>query len=265
MSSIARPIFDSCAHPTLSGEWTGGRPGLTFRDLAALRDELPLYNALAIGLPGVGDYEHGAFKRECDTWGFEGIAALTTVEHQTLGREFDAIASHGFRGVKIHPRLLRRNTSLDYLSNVFTMCQRFDLVCLLCTYEADKPGSLPSSDPFYQVCGALNDVPDVRLILMHGGGARILQYAGLARHSESILLDLSFTLTDFMTATLETSIKDLVQKLDRRLCIGSDSPEFTIAETLKRVIAIAGDSNLEKLDNVLSKNLYRFFPSRIKQ
>jgi predicted TIM-barrel fold metal-dependent hydrolase len=249
----------------MNGEWIDGRPGITFQGLAALRHEMPHYNALAIGMPGVGKYEHGAFKRACDAWDFEGIAALTTVEHETLEREFETIATYGFRGVKVHPRLLRRNTSLDFLSSVFTMCQRFDLVCLLCTYEADKPGSLPSSDPFYQICGALNNVPDVRLILMHGGGARILQFAGLARHSESILLDLSFTLTDFVTATLETSIKDLMLKLDRRLCIGSDSPEFTIAETLRRVIAIAGDLDPEKLENVLSRNLDRLFPGRIKQ
>jgi predicted TIM-barrel fold metal-dependent hydrolase len=249
----------------MNGEWIDGRPGITFQGLAALRHEMPHYNALAIGMPGVGKYEHGAFKRACDAWDFEGIAALTTVEHETLEREFETIATFGFRGVKVHPRLLRRNTSLDFLSSVFIMCQRFDLVCLLCTYEADKPGSLPSSDPFYQICGALNNVPDVRLILMHGGGARILQFAGLARHSESILLDLSFTLTDFVTATLETSIKDLMLKLDRRLCIGSDSPEFTIAETLRRVIAIAGDLDPEKLENVLSRNLDRLFPGRIKQ
>jgi hypothetical protein len=54
-------------------------------------------------------------------------------------------------------------------------------------------------------------------------------------------------------------------KLDRRLCIGSDSPEFTIAETLRRVIAIAGDLDPEKLENVLSRNLDRLFPGRIKQ
>lgn len=259
------PFFDSCTHPTLSGEWIGGRPGMTFQELATIRHVVPHYSALAIGMPGVGKYEHGAFKRQCDAWGFEGIAALTTVDPKTLKREFETIATYGFRGVKVHPRLLRRNTSLDYLSSVFTNCQQLGLVCLLCTYEADKPGSLPSSDPFYQICGALNEVPDIRLVLMHGGGGRILQYAGLARHSESILLDLSFTLNDFMTASLASSIKDLFLRLDRRLCIGSDSPEFTALETLRRVTAIAGDLDLEKLRNVLSKNLRRFFPDRNHQ
>jgi len=236
---------------------------MTFMDLAAVRHGLPGYNALAIGLPGVGNYEHGAFKRECDTWGFEGIAAITTVEHGELEREFDAIGRLGFRGVKLHPRLLGNNVNLDYLSRVFALCDRFKLVCLLCTYEAEKPGRLPSRDPFYQLCDSLNKVPDVRLILMHGGGSRLMQFAGLARHSETILIDLSFTVVDYMTAALEPSIKDLMLNLDRRLCIGSDSPEFTISEVFTRVKAFAESLDAAKLNNIFSKNLSRFFPGRV--
>lgn len=235
---------------------------MTFPDLAALKHELPGYNALAIGLPGVGNYEHRAFKRECDTWGFEGIAAITTVKPGELEREFDTISRLGYRGVKVHPRLLGENVNLGYLSNIFTLCSQFNLVCLLCTYEADKPGRLPSRDPFYQLCDSLNEAPDVELILMHGGGLRLMQFASLARHSETILIDLSFTVVDHMTAALEPSIHDLMLNLDRRLCIGSDSPEFTIFDVLPRVKTIGGSLDATKLDNVCWKNLSRFFPQR---
>lgn len=264
MLSLSPTVFDSCTHPTLNGEWTGGRRGVTFPELAALKREMPGYHALAIGLPGVGNYEHRAFKRECDTWGFEGIAAITTVEPGELEGEFETIARLGFGGVKVHPRLLGKNVNLDYLSRIFALCDQFNLVCLLCTYEADKPGRLPTRDPFYQLCDSLNEVPDVRLVLMHGGGLRLMQFASLARHSETILLDLSFTVVDYMTAALEPSIRDLMLNLDRRLCIGSDSPEFTISEVLLRVQAVAGDLDTTKLDNVCSKNLSRFFPGRIR-
>ena len=237
---------------------------MTFSDLAALKHEMPGYNALAIGLPGVGNYEHRAFKRECDAWGFEAVAAITALGPGQLETEFDQIVQLGFRGVKVHPRLLGENVNLDYLSRIFALCNQFKLVCLLCTYEADKPGRLPSRDPFYQLCDSLNQVPDVRLILMHGGGLRLMQFASLARHSETILIDLSFTVVDYMTAALEPSIRDLMLKLDHRLCIGSDSPEFTISEVLPRVQAIAGNLDTTKLENICSKNLSRFFPGRIQ-
>jgi len=237
---------------------------VTFSDLAALKHEMPGYNALAIGLPGVGNYEHRAFKRECDTWGFEAIAAITALGPGQLETEFDQIVQLGFRGVKVHPRLLGVNVNLDYLSRIFALCNQFKLVCLLCTYEADKPGRLPSRDPFYQLCDSLNKIPNVRLILMHGGGLRLMQFASLARHSETILIDLSFTVVDYMTAALAPSIRDLMLNLDHRLCIGSDSPEFTISEVLPRVQAIAGNLDTTKLENICSKNLSRFFPGRIQ-
>lgn len=220
----------------------------------------PEYYPLAIGLPGVGGYEHRTFLEECERWSFEGIAAVTTLEHPAMERELETIASLGYRGVKVHPRLLKRNKRLDYLSDVFSLCQQAGLVCLFCTYEAEKPGALPSSDPFYQLCDALNHVPEVRLILMHGGGVRLMQYAGLARHSDSILLDLSFTLTDYMTAHLEICIRELMTNLDRRLCVGSDSPENILDDVLQRVLTIAIGLDPSKRDNILSKNLERFFP-----
>lgn len=254
--------FDSCTHPTLDGMWIDGRYGMTFKQLDLIRRENSGYEALAIGLPGVGGYEHRAFKRECDSWGFEGVAAVTTVESADLEREFNVIADLGFRGVKVHPRLLKKNTDLSYLSRVFSLCDQFGLVCLLCTYEADQPGQLPSCDPFYQVCSALNDAPNVRLILMHGGGPRLIQFASLARHSESILIDLSFTIIDSMTTALKPSIRDLVSRLDRHLCVGTDSPEFKVEQVLHRVLEIAENLETMKLQNILSKNLLRFFPHR---
>lgn len=254
--------FDSCTHPTLNGEWTGGRCGIRFSDLAALKRDVPGYSALAIGLPGIGGYEHEEFKRQCDTWGFEGIAAVTTVEPRDLERELEGIVDLGYRGVKVHPRLLGSNTDLSYLSKIFKLCDQSGLVCLLCTYEADSPGKLPSSDPFYQLCNALNEVPSVRLIMMHGGGSRLMQFASLARHSESLLIDLSFTVVDQLTSGLDESIRRLMSKLDQRICIGTDSPEFEAPQVLQRLEEIAGDLEVGKLANILSNNLLRFFPSR---
>jgi predicted TIM-barrel fold metal-dependent hydrolase len=235
---------------------------MSFQELASTKLDIPSYNALAIGLPGVGGYEHEAFKRECDLWGFEGIAAVTTLDPGDIEKEFDTIASLGFRGVKVHPRLLGRNRDISYLQKVFSLCEKNDLVCLFCTYEADEPGRLPSRDPFYQLCDALNQVPEIQLILMHGGGSRLMQFASLARHSDLILLDLSFTIADYMTSTLQQLIHDLFLNLDRRLCVGSDSPEFKATDVLRKVNEIAVDVDTSKVDNVLANNLHRFFPGR---
>jgi predicted TIM-barrel fold metal-dependent hydrolase len=259
--NVITSFFDSCTHPTLNGSWINGRKGLTFQELAQTRHHLVGYHALAIGLPGVGNYTHRAFKRECDTWGLEGVAAITSVENSAVEHELDEVVSLGYRGVKVHPRLLEKNVYLRYLGNIFALCRERSLVCLLCTYEADKPGRLPQTDPFYQLCDALNKEPDVRLILMHGGGVRLVQYAGLARHSDSIMIDLSFTILDNITqSSVQPVIRELLEKLDRRICVGSDSPEFSALKTIDAIQKLTGNLEATKVENIMSMNLLRFFP-----
>ena len=97
---------------------------------------------------------------------------------------------------------------------------------------------------------------------MHGGGPRLMQFVGLARHSSSILIDLSFTIADSITASLQPLIQDLISNLDRLICVGSDSPEFEATDVLSKVIVMDRGINRPKVDNVLSTNLHRFFPGR---
>ena len=97
---------------------------------------------------------------------------------------------------------------------------------------------------------------------MHGGGSRLMQFASLARHSENLLVDLSFTLVDAMPNIPDTSVRQLMLKLDQRICIGTDSPEFRVDQVFRRVEEIAGILEPTKLANIFANNLLRFFPNR---
>jgi predicted TIM-barrel fold metal-dependent hydrolase len=255
------PIFDSSTHPTLDGTWTLGRTGLSFDKLREIRVRNRDYRALAIGLPGVGNYSHERYIRACEAAGVEAIAALTRTEKFEVTREIEMIASLGYRGIKIHPRLLGANRELHILPEAFSACVQHDIVCLLCTYEASSPGSLAIVDPLRQINDALNAAPETRLILMHGGFTRVMEYAGLARHSETILLDLSFTIMEMVSNSVESDIRYLMSRLDQRICIGSDSPEFEISQFVRRIGTLLGDLPSEKQANISSANLLKFFPT----
>jgi hypothetical protein len=253
-------IFDSATHPTLDGYWSSGRRGQTFEELAASIRKFPHYRVLAHGLPNIGKYSHNEYKERCDEFGFEAIAALTTTAPSGISSQIQAIAKLGYRGLKVHPRLLRSNRNLGYLHEVFRACTEFNLVCLLCTYEAQVPGDLPVKDPYYEICDALNSSPTTRLILMHGGVSRLLQYAGLARHASSILLDISFTMMDRLTQSMEDTINSLANELDERICLGSDSPDFSIFDFVMRARELLEGIPTQKATNIASGNLNRFFP-----
>jgi len=252
-------FFDSCTHPTIDGLWTRDRRGLTFAELATRTSNADSEKVLAIGLPSVGSYNHVEYKFECDKYSFEAVAALTTCDKKLIPREIEEVAELGYRAIKVHPRLLGKNQNLDYLADVFDACVSHNMVCLFCTYEADSPGCLPETDPFYALCRALNQNPEIRLILMHGGFSRLQQFSGLARHSERILLDLSFTAMTSSTS-LQDDIRTIVWQLDQRICIGTDSPEISLAELMERVKLLTEGLPKEKLSNIMYQNLDRFFP-----
>jgi predicted TIM-barrel fold metal-dependent hydrolase len=259
MPPLKSRIFDSAAHPTLDGSWISHRRGQTFKELAALRSKTNYERVLAIGLPNVGSYNHVKYKFECDKYSFEAVAALTTYDKNSIPKEVEEVAKLGYRAIKVHPRLLGQNQNLDYLADVFDACVKHDLVCLFCTYEADSPGCLPEKDPFYALCRALNKNPEIRLILMHGGFSRLQQFSGLARHSERILLDLSYTAMT-SSRSLQDDIRTIIWQLDRRVCIGTDSPEFSLAQFTERVELLTEGLPKEKLSNLMYRNLDRFFP-----
>jgi predicted TIM-barrel fold metal-dependent hydrolase len=252
-------LFDSCTHPTIDGLWTRGRRGQTFAELASRASNPRDHRVLAIGLPNVGSYNHSQYKSECDRYAFEAVAALTTYDDKVIPREVEAVAKLGFRAIKVHPRLLENNRNLDYLPVVFNACVENGLVCLFCTYEADSPGCLPETDPFFAICRALNQCPEIQLILMHGGVSRIQQFSGLAQHSEKILLDLSYTIMSY-SYSIQSDIRALVQKFDQRICIGTDAPEVSLAEFLARVETLTESLTEQKLSNIMYRNLERFFP-----
>lgn len=253
-------IFDSSTYPTLDGTWYGSHRGETFVDLAESIKSYPNYRVLAHGLPNIGKYSHVMYKKKCDEFGFEAIAALTTIDFRAITNEIEAIAELGYRGIEVHPRLLGANRTLDFLTEIFQACVATNLTCLLCTYEATPPGNLPIRDPFYDICGALNSAPHVKLILMHGGASRLLQFAALARHSATILLDLSFTFMDGLHRGMSDDIHALLIELDQRICIGSDSPENSISDFIERLTSALEGLPPAKAFNIACGNLCRFFP-----
>jgi len=222
----------------------------------------PRFRVLAHGLPNIGKYSHSEYKTRCDDFGFEAIAALTSTDSGAITKEVHTIAKLGYRGLKVHPRLLRSNRNLSYLQEVFRACTETSVVCLLCTYEAHAPGDLPTKDPYYEICDALNSSPTTKLILMHGGVSRIFQFAGLARHSSTVLLDLSFTMMDRLTQSMSPTLDSLANELDERICIGSDSPDFSILDFVARARELLDILPTQKASNIASGNLNRFFPEK---
>jgi predicted TIM-barrel fold metal-dependent hydrolase len=251
-------FFDTNAHPTLNGQWTSGRNGITF---AAYVDELHSIGgggALAVGLPSVGDYAHRAYFDTARRHDLIPVAGISCAVGTELEDELREVISIGFECVKVHPRLMQINQSPNYLEEILVKCGQRDLKVLLCTYFGSSPGHLPTVDPFIQVCRALNRVPHLRLLLLHAGVTRILDYSLLARHAENVFLDLSYTLMKYQQSSLGLDVKFLFSDLDQKLTVGSDSPEFRLVDVRETIEGFLCDVEGRKREHILHRNIERF-------
>jgi predicted TIM-barrel fold metal-dependent hydrolase len=250
-------IFDTAAHPTLDGTWLSGRSGQTFSRLKDLATAASVRGVCAIGLPGVGGYRHDLFYRSSMENGFFPVAALTQLDPIEIGKELDIISNLGFSAVKVHPRLLGINRASEIIPEIMRQIADHSLTCFLCTYYHDEPGNLPESDPYWAIAQGLNLAPEIKLVLLHGGGSRVIEYSQFCRYSSSILLDVSFTMMKFRTSSISQDIAFLLRDLDQRLCIGSDGPEWSYDQVLPFIAELTGVLSPEKRENVLWKNISR--------
>jgi predicted TIM-barrel fold metal-dependent hydrolase len=253
------PIFDSLTHPTLTGTWIDGERDASFETLTADMKRWGFSGACAVGLAGVGDYAHEAFLEACRPHAsLVPIAGVDPTDPSALGDELETVKELGFRGIKIHPRLSSWTPTAETLGEVFRIAGANELPVLYCTYRHAPLASYPSEDPFYTLVRALQRAPETRVVLMHGGDVQVMRYSELVRFNETLLLDLSFTMMKYRGSSLDTDLSYLFRRFDRRICIGTDHPEYSHENLRERFDHLCAGLPREKAENIASKNLKTF-------
>lgn len=255
----APPIFDSLTHPTLSGGWIDGRREAGFAELDRALGAASFLGACAVGLAGVGGYHHEAFAAECARWPrLVPIAGVDPKAGARLAGELDVVRDLGYAGIKLHPRLSEWEPDAGALGEVLGLAAERGLVTFYCTYLHAPAARHPASDPYYVLVGALKQAPDARVVLAHGGGVDLLRHAELVRHNENLLLDLSFTLLKYRGSSIDADAAWLFEQFDRRVCVGSDHPEFAPLELRRHLDRALATLPRDKAENVAHRNLARF-------
>lgn len=222
--------LDSCAHPTVNGAWLDRRPGVTHRALAADLRRHGYSGALAIGLPGVGDYSHEAFWEACSPHPeLIPVAALTTAaSEQSIQEELLHVRDLGFRIVKVHPRLLGYEQTLTALDAIVSACQGAGIAVALCTYP-DYRSSIDPDRARAMMAEALAAHRDVPAIALHAGVLDPEPFARLLPEASGLLLDVSLTLAKYPD-DVRAGIAAIANAHPRGVALGSDGPEWSYAQ-----------------------------------
>ena len=252
-------IFDTLAHPTVNGKWLRELNGETFEDFSKKMHDYNLIGACVVGLPGIGGYSHEKFyKLSIQYNNMYPVAALTGSNIDEMIKEINIIYEIGFKFIKIHPRLLKYDFKEDELSRIFIHCQNLNIIIFYCTYYFSKINIFPSKDPYWTLVNSLKNAPDLKIVLLHGGGVRILEYSELCRHNKNILLDLSLTITKYNNSSIDQNIRFLFKYFDQKICIGSDHPEWSYPELFEKLMIFSKDISSEKMKNIFYHNIQNF-------
>jgi predicted TIM-barrel fold metal-dependent hydrolase len=256
------PLFDSLTHPTPDGSWySAATRGNTVRHLEAAMAAYNVRWALAVGMKGIGGYrvetyaDHlRAAKKKLFPIAYFDFQPTDSIA--AIRRQLDAITRHGYVGIKLHPRHSRIDLRSRKLPAVFAEAARRGLVVLLCTYL--YVGDC-ATGTVWDVGDLLRRVPeDCKVVLVHGGDVHLLGMMEMSRSRPNVLLDLSFTLCRFEGSSVDLDIRYLFRTYDRRLCVGSDSPQFSLGDLRRRFNELSAGLPREKAANIAHRNLLAF-------
>lgn len=253
-------IFDSLTHIKSDAQWYGSHHNASAERL--LKEfENGTSKALLVGMPDDDiHYLISIAKMHSDK--FIPIAPIifddSTAFHQ-LEEQIIYLQQMGFKGIKIHPRLLNINLTHPKIIEIIHLSGKYNLVSLLCTVHRSpsKPLKRPLSDIIHEIC---DETQNSKTILLHGGYYDLLATSELIRSYENVLMDLSATLIRFKDTSVIQDISFLFKTFDRRICIGSDFPEYTMSDIMQVIEEKKlNDIDSNKLENILYNNLYNYF------
>jgi predicted TIM-barrel fold metal-dependent hydrolase len=251
-------LFDSLAHPTLSGRWLASTRAARFDELVAELRANGYRGACAIGLAGVEGYRHEDFMAACRPHPELIPIAGFHPDHDATPAALRALREMGFRGIKIHPRFSGLTRRLTSLGPTLQAAGEAGLVVFFCTYQHCGIEDYPDADPLASLVAVLREAPRTKVVLVHGGDVSVLRYAQLVRHNPQLLLDLSMTLMKFPGSSVDADLGFLFRHFDRRICIGTDWPEYGMAEVRVRFEQFAAGLPADKRRHIASANLLGF-------
>lgn len=255
-------LFDANSHPTVAGGWPSKNLDSSFKKLSSELTKKHYRGACAVGVWGLERYAHQAFLELCrKNANLVPIAGYFPQSLSAIGGELKAIRKMGYRGIKIHPREPRIDLSDPRLVKTFEAAARLELPIFLCTYFHSMAEGYPAHDPLYDIAALLQKAPRARVLLVHGGDVNLLRYAELVRFNPRLLLDLSMTFMKYQGSSLDLDIRFLFERFDRRICIGTDFPEYTHQEVRKRFVEMSRGLARGKAENIAFRNIEDFLKS----
>jgi len=227
-------IIDCHTHIFEAG--AGGPFGLpaSARDLVRHMDEQRVDLSVVLPLAGIASNEF--VHRECAAFPGRLLGLYNpdfTAPARTIQKMEEFFDRYSPRGLKIHPRYQGVTVKDSVVSEVFHWAQERGVVILIDVFlhgpSLDNPDLHPVA--YHPIAQRL---PELRMILAHSGGYKMMEAFMVAKSNPNVYLDLSFTPAYFNGSSVGEDCGFLCRRLPPgRVLYGSDFPYVPFAESVE--------------------------------
>lgn len=199
------------------------------------------------------------FVQYCQKYKFIPAALVSPKKPlKKLRSEIKDLSALGYRIIKLHCRHDDFTLEHKNLPQLFRFAKENNLPIGLCTYVWSSNNFFGTERFLTHLSRLLEGNEDTKVILYHGGNIDLLKFAEFTRPRSNLLLDLSFTILKYEGSSIDLDIKFLFEKFDKRICVGSDFPDFRHDELMKRMKQLCQGVETKKVVRITSDNFLNF-------
>lgn len=187
---------------------------------------------------------------------------ITTLINFRSKKEIDYVdksIEQGIDGIKFHSYVQRIEES-DF-PNILKICKHAEerglFICIDTSYGTSRMFAYDNLKLAAFISESIKKAP---IILLHSGGARIIQAMLLAEDKKNIYLDTSFSIPYFLGSSLENDFAFAYKKIgSERVLYGSDFPFITFKESIDIIYKFFEKYkfNQVEIENILFNNAVR--------
>lgn len=252
-------IIDANVHITSDGKWFTTPHDASLQRLRICIEEAGIHAAVAVPLPGTIGNEEQAELIANDTKIIHACTfnpALYDSPESAQSAFRKEFGDGKKRFVKFHNRFGKYHAADERFYAVIRANDELDVpmvigVCGL-LHDRNTPGAIDPAVYFFNLAQTMRNS---NLIIMHGGGTRILQIAEMCRDLHHVFIDLSMTLSKYKETSVASDIRWLCHHYDRRIIWASDFPEVSILQALQDFDEVVGALAPERRANILGLNI----------
>ena len=239
--------IDSCSYPPKNSIIELEKLKIKFKKNGCLRSII-----------NIKDYDKKKFFEFKNS--FENTNFFYPVYHlqkkQNIQKQFKFFKKENIKLVKIHPRFLSKdlNKNYNFFKKIFLLSDKYRINIMFCTFDSFVAKSLHYNN-LNLISKLINLTKNIKIILMHSGGTKILSYYERFRFVDKVILDLSYTAQHFSKTSVMKDIVFLIDNFDKRVIIGSDYPSKSLKYLNYFINNVSNKISQNKVKNVLKGNI----------